>query len=75
MIHQGGLIQTATVHEAREVPSKRLLLSIPIPGTSRIVAVYDLVGYPLSNFTKFEGVIPAETLEQVKKGLRARYDL
>ncbi|MEV6769551.1 hypothetical protein AB0N05_13080 [Nocardia sp. NPDC051030] len=66
----------APIREGREVPNQFQLLSVPLPGTSEIIAVYDLLLIDKESFTEYEGSVSSETLERIKtSGLGARFDL
>ncbi len=75
VVQQNPLLVVALVHPDYEVPAAHRLLSVPIPGTPHVIALYDITIYRRTSLVTFEGAIGGETLEQVKVGMRARFDL
>lgn len=67
-------LMVAPVRPAREVPSALQLLTAATPNGD-VVAVYDLMEAPKTQFTDHIGDLSPESLEQVKVALRARFDL
>jgi hypothetical protein len=72
---RGGLIAVAMVIPAREAPSPRALLTVPITDTGDAVAVFRLGTFSASLFIEKVGMLDRVTLENVRMALRARFDL
>lgn len=72
---RGGLIAVALVIPEREAPETRSLLTVRIPGTGNVVAVFRLGTFSASLFVEKVGMLDAATLENVRMALRARFDL
>ncbi|MFI6869176.1 hypothetical protein [Nocardia sp. NPDC050406] len=68
-------IIVAPLRESREVPTQYELLSIPLPGSTEIIALYDLTVAHRATFAEYLGTVPPEILERIRSGLSARFDL
>ncbi|MFI6365504.1 type II toxin-antitoxin system PemK/MazF family toxin [Nocardia sp. NPDC050630] len=75
VIRQRPMLVAAPVREAREVPSRHQLLTVAMPESSQVIALYDIAIVPKDSLTEQVGELTSELLEQVKIGLRARFDL
>jgi mRNA-degrading endonuclease toxin of MazEF toxin-antitoxin module len=74
VIRQRPMLVVAPVRPAREVPARHQLLTVALD-TTEVVALYDLATLPKESLTEQTGVLPPGVLEQVRIGLRARFDL
>jgi mRNA-degrading endonuclease toxin of MazEF toxin-antitoxin module len=74
VIRQRPMLVVAPVRPVREVPSRHQLLTVAF-GTDEVVALYDLATLPKESLTEQTSVLPPEVMEQVRVGLRARFDL
>ncbi|MEU0876792.1 type II toxin-antitoxin system PemK/MazF family toxin [Nocardia brasiliensis] len=75
VIHSRPVLVVAPIREAREVPSRHQLLTVAMAAGSEVVALYDIAILPKETMTEHLGALPADVLERVKIGLRARFDL
>ncbi|MCU1640016.1 MAG: hypothetical protein JWN03_291 [Nocardia sp.] len=75
VILQDGPVTVAMVKPGREILEKRRLLTVAIPGTSDVVAVYNMVAFPAAWFTRRQGVLPPDSLASVRSALKSYFDL
>lgn len=74
VIRQRPMLVVAPVRPAREVPARHQLLTVGL-GDNEVVALYDLAIMPKESLTEQSSALPPEVMEQVRIGLRARFDL
>ncbi len=75
VVRQRSSVVAAPIREAREVPSRHQLLTVALDESSEVIALYDIVVVAKDTFTEYVGDVPVDVLDQVKVGLRARFDL
>lgn len=67
-------IVVAPLREAREVPVRHQLLTVPF-GDTHVIALYDLAVINKDTCVDYTTLLGSDVLDQVKVGLRARFDL
>lgn len=75
VIRQRPMLVAAPVREAREVPARHQLLTVAMPEGTRVIALYDIAIVAKDSFIEYVGDLAPEVLDQVKIGVRARFDL
>ena len=66
-------ITAAPLREAREVPNQYQLLTVPFD--THVIALYDLVVINKDTCVDYVTIVSPDVLDQIKIGLRARFDV
>lgn len=75
VIRSRPMLVVAPVRPAREVPVRQQLLTVPLPSAGGVVALYDIAIIARETLTHHDGHVGADVLDQIRIGLRARFDL
>lgn len=74
-VRANGPVAIARVRDALTIPIAEQLLSVPIPDSGQVGAVYDIAAFPCAWFSRREGELPEESMLHLRAALSAYFEL